>query len=111
MRPFLLFVSVCLIAACGGGGGDDRPASPPVANNPAPAPAASGPTLAELNQASKLLARTTFGASFDDIQTVAETGTAAWRIATCGNFPDAVRQADLGDVQGPARRPGARPDI
>lgn len=78
MRIVSLVLSACLLVACGGGGGgSDRPAAPPGANNPPPA-ADPTPTAAELNEAAKLLARTTFGPSYDDINQAAEDGIGNW---------------------------------
>lgn len=76
MRHLILLLSACLLVACGGGGGgSDRPPAPPTQANPPPAPA---PTAAELAEASRLLARTTFGPSYDQIYAVAEEGTGVW---------------------------------
>ncbi|MEM8769333.1 MAG: DUF1800 family protein, partial [Pseudomonadota bacterium] len=75
MRTLILLLSSTLLLGCGGGGDSDRPAPAPIGNPP---PVDSGPTAAELNAVSKLLARTTFGPSYEDIVAVAEEGTEAW---------------------------------
>ena len=73
----LIFLLTLPLGGCGGGGGGDRaPAAaiPPVAAPPAPA----GPTQAELESASKLLALATFGADFDAIDAAAREGLSVW---------------------------------
>ena len=76
MRFFILILGTCLLTACGGGGGSDRPINPPVTNNPPPAD--PGPTIAQMEEASKLLARTTFGPSYADIYAAADEGIENW---------------------------------
>lgn len=73
-RATALAAMCLLLAACGGGGGGGNAptASPP------PAPAPAQPNRQALSEASKLLARSTFGADFDDIDSVAREGAEAW---------------------------------
>jgi uncharacterized protein (DUF1800 family) len=75
MKRFLLFGAVLFLAACGGGGGGNDGQAAPAPQIP---PAPSAPGAAELAAASKLLARTTFGPSYDEIQAAAEQGADAW---------------------------------
>ena len=65
----LLFACALLAAACGGGdGGDDDPGAPP----------RSGPTRSELEEASRLLAQASLGASYEEIERVARLGPERW---------------------------------
>jgi uncharacterized protein (DUF1800 family) len=76
MRILNLILIAWLLAACGGGGGGgDRP---PVTNNPPPTTEDPAPTAAEMSEASKLLARTTFGPSYDEIYAAADEGIEDW---------------------------------
>lgn len=75
MGRVLLVVFVLLLTACGGGGGSDGSQTAP---GPQPSPAPSGPSAAQLEAASKLLSRTTFGPSYAQIETAAEQGASAW---------------------------------
>ncbi len=80
MKHLVLIFGTCLLVACGGGGGGGGNAAPiPPVQTPSPTPPVDpGPTAAELSAASKLLARTTFGPSYDDIHTVADEGAESW---------------------------------
>ena len=79
MRLVILILSSCLLVACGGGGGgNDRSAIPPAISNPPPAAPDAMPTTAEMAAASKLLARTTFGPSYDEIEEAAGEGLEDW---------------------------------
>ncbi len=66
-----------LLHACGGGGsgGDGTTTTLPPVDPPIVSPA---PTSAEINSASRLAARATFGLPFVEIEQVAEQGPAAW---------------------------------
>ncbi len=75
MRILILTLSTCLLVACGGGGGGSDRSPNPINNPPPPDP---GPTATELTEASKLLARTTFGPSYDDIYNAADAGLEDW---------------------------------
>ena len=74
MKPFVLILLSTLLLACGGGG-TDRPPPQQISNPP---PANPAPTAAELSEASKLLARTTFGPSYGDIYAAADEGLEDW---------------------------------
>ena len=65
-----LLVSTLLLSACGGSssGGSTNPPTQP------PAP----PTVAELNDASRLAAQATFGMSFAEIESIARQGKENW---------------------------------
>lgn len=68
---------VLLVSACGGGGGGGSSGTAPPAPPPPPPPPVA-PTTAELNAASRLLSRATFGANYTTIDAVARQGTNAW---------------------------------
>ena len=92
MARRLLAITTLLLAAavsgCGGGGSGSAPEPTPApapTPTPAPTPAPSpdptpgpAPTAAELDAASRLLARTTFGADAETIEAVAQQGVEAW---------------------------------
>ena len=65
-----LVASTLLLSACGGSsnGGSTNPPTPP------PAP----PTVAELNEASRLAAQATFGMSYSEIESIAAQGKENW---------------------------------
>ncbi len=65
-----LVASTLLLAACGGssnGGSTNPPTSPP-----------APPTVAELNEASRLAAQATFGMSYSEIESIAAQGKENW---------------------------------
>lgn len=67
-----LLASILLLSACGGssgggGGGTNPPPQPP-----------AEPTVAELNDASRLAAQATFGMPFADIDSIARQGSDNW---------------------------------
>ncbi|MGE0621987.1 MAG: DUF1800 family protein [Pseudomonadales bacterium] len=78
MRVLVSVAFVVLLAACGGGGGGDSAPAPIGSAQPIPPPTPAAPTAAELAAASKLLARTTFGPSYGDIQEAAREGLDLW---------------------------------
>lgn len=69
VRLALLLACAVLAAACGGGGGDD--------DDPKPSPR-QGPTLGELQEASRFLAQASLGASYEEIERVARMGPERW---------------------------------
>ena len=75
MRKLFLGCIACALVACGGGSGNDNRPSTPL---PPVAPPPAGPGISELAAASRLVARTTFGPSYDLIYAVAEEGPDAW---------------------------------
>ncbi|MEM9744612.1 MAG: DUF1800 domain-containing protein [Pseudomonadota bacterium] len=83
-RPIIIASLVSLLLACGGGGGSGgnqtTTTTPPGGGSapPTPPPAPADPTTAELNSASRFLARTTFGATWEEIDAVARQGEALW---------------------------------
>ena len=64
--------SSLLLAACGGGGGGTPPPPEPPPSPPPP------PTQAELESASRLAAKATFGLDYDGVVALAELGANAW---------------------------------
>jgi uncharacterized protein (DUF1800 family) len=70
-----LALVVLLVSGCGGGGGGSDPAPPPA---PPPPPPSAEPSAAELQAASKLLERTSFGPDLELIEQVARDGGDAW---------------------------------
>ena len=92
-----LLLSTLLLSACGGssGGGSTNPPTQP------PAP----PTVAELNEASRLAAQATFGMSYTEIDAIARQGKEDW-IDSQFNVPmsdhgsivaDLVRRRNAGE--------------
>lgn len=77
MTSLVLFA----LAACGGGGGGGSATSNPPVATPPPAPPAApppAPSLSELNAASRLAARATFGLPFADLNALAAEDPGAW---------------------------------
>ena len=74
--PRLLGIfAIALLSACGGGGSSEPPSALPTnIANPVP----SGPTTQDYSDAALLLDLGTFGATYDDIEAVAYSGTEAW---------------------------------
>ncbi|MGI9219967.1 MAG: DUF1800 family protein, partial [Woeseiaceae bacterium] len=70
-RTATTLVLALLLTACGGSGGGDGGGQPPV-EPPAP------PTVAELNEASRLAAQATFGMDFAGIDSIARQGHENW---------------------------------
>lgn len=79
-RRLVALVATSLLAsACGGGGGGGTPTSPPTSPPPpAPPPVSIPPTAAELEDASRFVAKATFGLDYDGIYTAAEMGKESW---------------------------------
>lgn len=78
MRRAVLVAVLLSLTGCGGGGGGNDGTPAPVQAPPPPPAEPAVPTAGELEAASKLLAVTTFGPSYEDIYAAAEAGTAAW---------------------------------
>jgi uncharacterized protein (DUF1800 family) len=68
---FATLAAALLLSACGGGGGSGNGGQPP-AEPPAP------PTVAELNEASRLAAQATFGMDYAGIESIARQGHENW---------------------------------
>jgi uncharacterized protein (DUF1800 family) len=71
-RSPLAVIAVLLLVACGGGGSGGEAAAPPPVGPPPP------PTAAQRESAAALLERTSFGADYALIDSVAREGQAAW---------------------------------
>ena len=76
--PLLLVGLVLVLSACGGGGSGGTNATPAAPTPAPPAPTPPAPSQQELAAASKLLARTTFGADYALIDAVAGEGLDTW---------------------------------
>lgn len=74
IRITLLLAGLLSIAGCGGGGGGS---SSPV-DNPAPAPAPAAPILEQVQSASRMASRATYGMNFQAIEAMAAQGEQAW---------------------------------
>ena len=95
---FAALATALLLSACGGGSGGDGGGQPPI-EPPAP------PTVAELNNASRLAAQATFGMDYAGIDSIARQGHENW-IDGQFNVPmsdhlsivaDIVRRRDEGE--------------
>jgi uncharacterized protein (DUF1800 family) len=85
------------LTACGGGGSGDGGAPPPPAPPPAPPPT---PSAAALESAARLLDRTTFGADYALIESVAQEGNQVWldrqfTLPASNHLPVVTRYGDL----------------
>ena len=74
IRTGLTLATLLMLVACGGGGGG----SSPVDNSPAPAPQPAAPTLEQLQSASRLASRASYGMNFQAIEALAVQGEQAW---------------------------------
>ena len=79
-KPLVTMVILTALVACGGGGAgsSSAPSPPPTGGNNNNTGNTAGPSYDELRAASFLLDLATFGATYDEIDTVAEDGTDAW---------------------------------
>lgn len=76
IRLLLPALLLAFATACGGGGGGDT--SAPVTTTPPPPVPPPGPTASDLQAASRLAARATFGLNFAAIESLAEQGESDW---------------------------------
>ncbi|MEE4297942.1 MAG: DUF1800 domain-containing protein [Pseudomonadales bacterium] len=96
----VLLGGAVLLSGCGGGGSSGGAAPAPPAPPPPPTPpAASEPTQAEVAQASRFVARASFGMPYDDIVAVARQGPEAWleaqfQLPASTHVPIIVRYGD-----------------
>ncbi|MEO0364719.1 MAG: DUF1800 domain-containing protein [Pseudomonadota bacterium] len=71
----ILVVSLLLGACGGGGGGNDAP--PPV-SNPPPTPAPPPVSKAEIDAASRMIQRASFGIAYDELESAAQLSPETW---------------------------------
>lgn len=74
-RLLVIACLLMLLSACGGGGGGGSAA--PIEPEP-PAPPPPAPTLEEVQSASRLAARASYGMAFEAIESIAALGEDAW---------------------------------